>query len=110
MIKDWSRFSRNTSRAVWKYFHLKHKDQIKSVVKATSEALNDVEAFSDGFVVDLTSPEIESLGDGTNINEDIAFQVRILYFFSSVLVFIGVVYGSYKCLYNLTRHHVFESS
>ena len=68
-------FGSNKSVAVWKNFHLEHKDMIKSVVTGINGALNDVQNTTDGFVVDLTPPLLHHLADGPIDGLDISYQV-----------------------------------
>ena len=75
IIKGWSKFEKTIHEAEWRNFHLNHKDEIKSTVKATNGALNDVEVETDGFIVDLTSPILEHLHDGLINGKDLEFQV-----------------------------------
>ncbi|XP_053400990.1 uncharacterized protein LOC123541000 [Mercenaria mercenaria] len=75
-IKEWSKFGKHSKMAEWRNFHLNHNDEVKSTVKAANGALNDVETETDGFIVDLTSPLLEHLNDGSVSGKDIEFQVN----------------------------------
>jgi hypothetical protein len=75
IIKDWSKFANTSKTAEWRNFHLNHKDEIKTTVKATNGALNDVEIVTDGFIVDLTPPLLEHFNDGLINGKDLEFQV-----------------------------------
>jgi hypothetical protein len=75
LIKDWTTFESNISKAMWRNFHLLHNDRLKSVVRAINGALNDIEKESNSFVVDLTAPFFTYVYDGTTEGSDIEFQV-----------------------------------
>lgn len=74
-IKEWSNFEKSTKKAEWRNFHLEHNDEIKTTVKGTNGALNDIDVESDGFLVDLTSPLLGHLNDGLVTGKDIVYQV-----------------------------------
>ncbi|KAK3612537.1 hypothetical protein CHS0354_024514 [Potamilus streckersoni] len=76
VLKNWTTFKNDTNAASWKNFHLHHKDRVKSTVRAVNGALNPVERDTDGFIVDLTPPNLLYLGDGNNDKSDIEFQVN----------------------------------
>ncbi|KAK7494165.1 hypothetical protein BaRGS_00014638, partial [Batillaria attramentaria] len=54
-------------------FHLKHRDVVKTEVKATNGALNTVTKETNAFIVDMTPPDRISLWDGAG-SADIEFQ------------------------------------
>ncbi|XP_076086791.1 uncharacterized protein LOC143057371 [Mytilus galloprovincialis] len=74
VIKDWVQYPSDTASVSWLNLDLEHKDRVKVNVKATNGAQNTVTAESDGFVVDLTPPELMYIGDGTVAQEDVKYQ------------------------------------
>lgn len=74
-IKEWSKFEKSIKSAEWRNFHLEHNDEIRTTVKATNGALNDIDVESNGFLVDLTPPLLGHLNDGSVTGKDIAYQV-----------------------------------
>ena len=77
LLRDWSSFSNTSSSVTWLNFDLEHKDQVKTRLKVTNGALNSVTQDTDGFVVDLSPPELEYLWDGSG-SSDIMYQVQVL--------------------------------
>ena len=75
MIKDWVQYTSDTTSVSWLNLDLAHKDRVKVNVKATNGAQSTVTVESNGFVVDLTPPELVYIKDGTVAGEDIKFQV-----------------------------------
>lgn len=75
VVRDWITFSKEINSIEWVNFNLQHKDNVKVKLRTINTALNSIINETDGFVVDLTSPVLVSLGDGTLLNEDITFQV-----------------------------------
>ena len=73
-IRDWTKFEASTTSVKWLNFHNRHKDRVKSSLRTTNKALNDIVNSTDGFVVDLTPPELHYLRDGTE-SKDGEFQV-----------------------------------
>lgn len=73
-MRDWSTFSNTSSSVTWLNFDLEHKDRVKTELKVTNGALNSVTQQTDGFVVDLSPPELEHLWDGLG-SSDIMYQV-----------------------------------
>ncbi|XP_060596420.1 uncharacterized protein LOC132750448 [Ruditapes philippinarum] len=76
IIKEWTKFAKAERTAEWRNFHLAHNDKIKSSIKATNGALNDIDTESDGFLIDLTSPLLGYLNDGPDNQKDIQYQVN----------------------------------
>lgn len=74
MLRDWSTFSNTSSSVTWLNFNLEHEDRVKMELKVTNGALNSVTEETDGFVVDLTPPELTYLWDGLG-SSDIMYQV-----------------------------------
>lgn len=74
LLRDWSTFSNTSSSVTWLNFDLEHKDRVKTELKVTNGALNSVTQETDGFVVDLSPPELEHLWDGLG-SSDIMYQV-----------------------------------
>lgn len=74
-MRDWSTFSNTSSSVTWLNFDLEHKDRVKTELKVTNGALNSVTQQTDGFVVDLSPPELEHLWDGLG-SSDIMYQVQ----------------------------------
>ncbi|XP_076076023.1 uncharacterized protein LOC143046845 [Mytilus galloprovincialis] len=74
VVRDWITFSKEINSIEWVNFNLQHKDNVKVKLRTINTALNSIINETDGFVVDLTSPVLVSLGDGTLLNEDITFQ------------------------------------
>jgi hypothetical protein len=77
LIKDWIQYTTEISSVSMLNLELEHKDRVKLNVMATNGAESTVTAESNGFIVDLTPPELEYIGDGTVANKDIRFQVNI---------------------------------
>ena len=74
-IRDWTKFEASTRRVKWLNFHNHHKDRIKVSLRTTNRALNQIVNTTDGFVVDLTPPQLHYLWDGAQ-GKDREFQVR----------------------------------
>lgn len=74
LLSDWSTFSNTSSSVTWLNFDFEHKDRVKTELKVTNGALNSVTQQTDGFVVDLSPPELEHLWDGLG-SSDIMYQV-----------------------------------
>ena len=69
-------FSNESTSAKWLNFHLSHRDRIKIELKTTNGALNSIVNETDTYVVDLTPPALQYLGDGLTQEQDIDFQVK----------------------------------
>ncbi|XP_022102001.1 uncharacterized protein LOC110985344 [Acanthaster planci] len=65
---------RDTSSIEWHHFHLKHKDQVYVNLRTINQALNHIDTPTNGFLVDLTPPNLRTLGDGLVYGEDADFQ------------------------------------
>ena len=65
----------DTTEVEWQDFHLHHKDCLKSVMKTTNGALNEIETETNSFIVDLTPPLLDYIGDGNTARGDIQYQV-----------------------------------
>ena len=76
--------SHDSSYIEWHHFHLHHKDYVKTNVRAINGATNHADVESNGYLVDLTQPDLLTLGDGDILGEDIAFQVNCL--FTTIIV------------------------
>ena len=63
----------------WHHFHLHHKDYVKTNVRAINGATNHADVESNGYLVDLTQPDLLTLGDGDILGTDINFQVNSLF-------------------------------
>ena len=74
-IRDWTKFEASTRSVKWLNFHNHHKDRIKVSLRTTNRALNQIVNTTDGFVVDLTPPQLHYLWDGAQ-GKDREFQVR----------------------------------
>ena len=68
--------SQDFSYIAWHHFHLHHKDYVKTKVRAINGATNFADVESNGYLVDLTQPDLLTLGDGDILGTDIAFQVN----------------------------------
>lgn len=73
-IRDWTKFDASTSSVKWLNFHNYHKDIIKTSLRTTNRALNEIVNTTDGFIVDLTPPQLHYLWDGDQ-EKDREFQV-----------------------------------
>ncbi|KAL8609977.1 hypothetical protein ACOMHN_029470 [Nucella lapillus] len=71
-IKPWTKVGLASSFESHDY-HLKHRDVVRSVVRATNGALNTASKSTDTFLVDLTPPRLGYLWDGQSA-ADINFQ------------------------------------
>ena len=69
----------NITEARWQDYHLHHKDRVKSVLKTTNGALNEIESETDSFIVDLTPPSLDYIGDGATPRGDIEYQVNVYF-------------------------------
>jgi hypothetical protein len=58
----------------WHHFNLAHKLHVKTKLRATNGAYNTDNADTNGFIVDLTPPELDYIGDGVTPRTDIFFQ------------------------------------
>ncbi|XP_038050728.1 uncharacterized protein LOC119723897 [Patiria miniata] len=65
-----------TASIEWHHFHLRHKDQVYVNLRTINQALNHIDAPTDGFLVDLTPPMLRTLGDGLMVGEDADFQAN----------------------------------
>ena len=74
-IRDWTKFEASTRNVKWLNFHNHHKDRIKVSLRTTNKALSQIVNTTDGFVVDLTPPQLLYLWDGS-WGKDREFQVR----------------------------------
>lgn len=68
-------FNNETESVRWLNFHLHHNDYITFTLRTTNGALNSIINETDGFLVDLTPPELMFMRDGTDDKEDAEFQV-----------------------------------
>eukprot|EP00105_Crassostrea_gigas_P044578 XP_019928726.1 PREDICTED: uncharacterized protein LOC105342845 [Crassostrea gigas] len=75
-IRDWTKFDASTSSVKWLNFHNYHKDIIKTSLRTTNRALNEIVNTTDGFIVDLTPPQLHYLWDGDQ-EKDREFQSDI---------------------------------
>lgn len=73
-VRDWTKFDTSTSSVKWLNFHNHHKDRIKTSLRTTNRALNEIVNTTDGFIVDLTPPQLHYLWDGA-LGKDREFQV-----------------------------------
>ena len=81
----------NTSTSVtWLNFNLEHKDIVKTTLKTTNGALNEITNTTDGYTVDLTPPKLKYIRDGL-LAADISYQVIKLYICVCVLSYNGNV-------------------
>ena len=76
IIRPYVTFSNDSTSAKWLNFHLSHRDRIKIELKTTNGALNSIVNETDTYVVDLTPPALQYLGDGLTQEQDIDFQVK----------------------------------
>ena len=76
-LRDYVTLPGNTTKVKWQDFHLHHKDRLKSVLKTMNGALNEIQSETDSFIVDLTPPFLDYIGDGNTAKGDIQYQVRI---------------------------------
>ncbi|XP_041378093.1 uncharacterized protein LOC121390363 [Gigantopelta aegis] len=74
VIHNWKSLGRYADKVEWHHFHLNHRDVVKSKLRVTNGALNNIELESSGFVVDLTAPVLVYLGDGAEAKFDIEYQ------------------------------------
>ncbi|XP_064646638.1 uncharacterized protein LOC135499666 isoform X2 [Lineus longissimus] len=58
----------------WGHFHLRHKDQVRSTIQVTNGARNAAKLTTNGYLVDLTPPELDYIFDGKSPRKDISFQ------------------------------------
>lgn len=75
VIRPYVTFGNESISARWLNFHLEHRDRIKIQLKTTNGALNSIVNETDTYVVDLTPPALQYLGDGLTQEQDIDFQV-----------------------------------
>jgi hypothetical protein len=78
LMREWSTFSNTSSSVTWLNFDLEHQDRVKMELKVTNGAQNSLTHETDGFVVDLTPPELTYLWDGLG-SSDIMYQVLTLH-------------------------------
>ncbi|XP_071123199.1 uncharacterized protein [Mytilus edulis] len=74
VIRNWVTFNNETESVRWLNFHLHHNDYITLTLRTTNGALNSIINETDGFLVDLTPPELMFMRDGTGDKEDAEFQ------------------------------------
>ncbi|XP_064643636.1 uncharacterized protein LOC135497734 [Lineus longissimus] len=60
----------------WAHFHLKHKDRVRTLLRATNGANNAITGTTDGFLVDLTPPKLDFIRvvDERNPEKDFKYQ------------------------------------
>ncbi|KAK3609657.1 hypothetical protein CHS0354_035942 [Potamilus streckersoni] len=75
VLKDWVEYDNTTTSIKWQNFHLKHRDRIKSLLRTTNNALNQITSVTNSFIIDLTPPVLEYVNDGTEEGIDYDFQV-----------------------------------
>jgi hypothetical protein len=75
-IRDWTKFDALTTSVKWLNFHNHHKDRMMTSLRTTNKALNEIINKTDGFIVDLTPPQLHYLRDGSE-SKDREFQVNI---------------------------------
>jgi hypothetical protein len=59
------------------HLHLKHQDVVRTDLRVTNGALNQIQETTTGFLVDLTPPELIFIGDGAVLEKDMDYQVSI---------------------------------
>ena len=59
----------------WKNNNFEHSDMVKSNLRVTNGALNEIIKETDGIMIDLTAPVVEYLNDGEDSKQDIQYQV-----------------------------------
>ncbi|XP_071152144.1 uncharacterized protein, partial [Mytilus edulis] len=74
IIRDFVPFSNTTDSVKWLNFQFQHKDKVKIDLRTTNGAHNSIVNSTDGYVVDLTPPELLYLGDGMVQDKDLEFQ------------------------------------
>ncbi|XP_076086943.1 uncharacterized protein LOC143057517 [Mytilus galloprovincialis] len=74
IIRDFVPFSNTTDSVKWLNFQFQHKDRVKIDLRTTNGAHNSIVNSTDGYVVDLTPPELLYLGDGMVQDKDLEFQ------------------------------------
>ncbi|KAK3104702.1 hypothetical protein FSP39_008103 [Pinctada imbricata] len=73
LLQDWVKFDNTTSSVTWRNFTFEHNDVVKTTLKTTNGALNTVTNTTDGFVVDLSPPDLLYIRDGLTTT-DIDYQ------------------------------------
>ncbi|XP_038050876.1 uncharacterized protein LOC119724026 [Patiria miniata] len=63
-----------TTSIEWHHFHLHHKDQVYVNLRTINRAFNHIDTPTNGFLVDLTPPVLQTLGDGLDVGQDADFQ------------------------------------
>ena len=78
VIQDWVTVINTSTSVTWLNFNLEHKDIVKTTLKTTNGALNEITNTTDGLTVDLTPPKLNYIRDGLSA-ADISYQVIITY-------------------------------
>jgi hypothetical protein len=75
IVTNWTTVQNTTTQSEWKNNNFAHSDMVKSKLRVTNGALNEVIKETDGFVIDLTAPVVEYINDGEEAEQDIKYQV-----------------------------------
>ncbi|CAG2236309.1 unnamed protein product [Mytilus edulis] len=74
ITRDFEPYSNTTESVKWLNFHFQHKDKVKLFLRTTNGAHNSIVNSTDGYVIDLTPPNLLYLGDGFVQHKDLEFQ------------------------------------